>query len=73
MELRGEPYYKGRPAFHPRTGDQVKVCHYGGFVCSRECDWRACVQQHASMPGCAGAARPDTFAMARIRANWGDA
>lgn len=70
MVLRGKPYYMGGHAFHPRTGEQCKVNHYGGFVCSEQCDRNASVRQHASMPGCAGATRPDCYAAERIRRNW---
>lgn len=70
MVLRGRPYRYGGHAFHPRTGEQCPVNHYGGFVCSEACDYRASVEQHASMPGCSTATRPDCYAAARIRENW---
>jgi len=38
MKLRGQPYYTGKPAFHPRTGKQVLTHYFGGFVCSAQCD-----------------------------------
>lgn len=70
MLLRGKPYYMGGSAYHPLTGEQCKVNHYGGFVCSPGCDYRASVKQVSSMPGCAGATRPDCYAMERLRRNW---
>jgi hypothetical protein len=70
MILRGKPYYMGGSAYHPRTGKQCKVNHYGGFVCSYECDYRASVHQLDSMPGCAGAKRPDCYAAQTLRRNW---
>lgn len=54
LELRGKPYYLGGSAYHPRTGETAKVCHYGGYVCSRSCDIRACLDLESSMPGCSG-------------------
>jgi hypothetical protein len=70
MVLRGKAYHLGSRAFHPRTGEECPSNHYGGFVCSEECDRRASIRQHASMPGCAEATRPDTYAAERIRRNW---
>lgn len=32
----------------------TKNCHYGGKVCSRQCDVRACVTLEQSMPGAVG-------------------
>lgn len=70
MVLRGKPYYMGGSAVHPRTGKQCKVNHYGGFVCSYQCDYNACVRQHSSMPGCGTATSPDTYARQTLRRNW---
>ncbi len=49
--LKGKPYYMGGSACHPRTGAQCKVNYYGGFVCSRECDFRSSLSLEQSMPG----------------------
>lgn len=38
MELKGTPYYQGRPAYHPKTGNQCNVSFWGGFICSDNCD-----------------------------------
>lgn len=51
LVLRGEPYWAGKPAYHPDTGVQVKVNYYGGFVCSRNCDIKASLELEQSMPG----------------------
>jgi hypothetical protein len=51
-ELIGKPYYMGGDAYIP--GPQMKrakVNHYGGFVCSYECDFRASLELEQSMPG----------------------
>jgi len=69
-ELVGKPYYMGGHATHPKTGELCKINQYGGFVCSRECDVSASIIMHSSMPGCAGATRPDCYAMERIKRNW---
>lgn len=48
----------------------AKPCFYGGYVCSRQCDEKACIQLESSMPGAGPAKRPGTFAMQQIRRNW---
>lgn len=50
MVLRGKPYGLGGPAFNPFTGKQVKMNHYGGWVCSRDCDWKAAMALERTMP-----------------------
>lgn len=50
-ELRGKPYYMGGSAYRLDNGKQAKVNHYGGFVCSPECDFRASLQLEQTMPG----------------------
>jgi len=74
MQLDGKPYYMGGRAYVPEAPGQkrreAKVNHYGGFVCSHACDYRASVRQVQSMPGCAGATTPDCYAKQRIQANW---
>ncbi len=69
-ELQGKPYHLGGDAYNPDTGKRCPKNHYGGFVCSEECDRRASVQQHESMPGCSGARTPDCYAAQRIADNW---
>lgn len=51
--LDGPPYYRGKPAFLP-DGKQAKVNFYGGFVCSRDCDYIASKKLESSMPPGAG-------------------
>ncbi|PCI45807.1 MAG: hypothetical protein COB41_00625 [Proteobacteria bacterium] len=50
-KLRGEPYYKGKPAYDPETGERCNVNFYGGFVCSQSCDKRASLELERTMPG----------------------
>lgn len=70
--LRGKPYYMGGAAYLPETNERAKVCFYGGYVCSRQCDVRACLDLEQTMPGHGyGQQRPGTFAMERIDRNWG--
>lgn len=70
--LRGRPYCYGGNAYHPRTGEQAKVNHYGGFVCSRECDYRASLRLEQTMPGHGhGQARLGCFSAASLARNWG--
>lgn len=68
--LDGKPYYMGGDAYHPVTKERCPKNYYGGFVCSEDCDRRACVEQLSSMPGCGVARSPDQFAAATILSNW---
>jgi hypothetical protein len=34
-----------------RNLGEAKANHYGGFVCSRECDFKAALELERSMPG----------------------
>lgn len=69
--LQTYSYAPGR-AYIPETGEQAKRNHYGGFVCSYDCDYRACVEQESSFPGAGPAKFPGGGAMATIRSNWPD-
>lgn len=71
LVLRGKPDWAGGHAYHPETGERCPRTFYGGYVCSRNCDFKASVEQLASMPGCHGAKYPDGGAMQKIRENWG--
>ena len=66
-QLRGKPYYLGGNAYDPRTGEQAKVCHYGGYVCSEQCDRRACLELESSMPGCNGQKTLSCYARESMR------
>ena len=75
--LRGKPYYMGGSAYLPLSegGGQAKVNFYGGFVCSRECDYRSSLRLEQTMPGHAGqkSLHPCSEAARRIASAWGDA
>jgi hypothetical protein len=49
--LDGKPYFQGGFAYDPDTKKQAKKCYYGGWVCSRRCDEKACLKLEQSMPG----------------------
>jgi hypothetical protein len=73
--LRGKPYYMGGIAYLPleEGGGQAKTCLYGGFVCSRSCDVKACLALEQSMPGHGISQKqvlPET--KRNIDAKWGD-
>lgn len=51
MVLKGKPYWAGGSAYHPRTNERCPVNHFGGFVCSEDCDRKASLEQERSMPG----------------------
>jgi len=38
-------------AFDPETNEECKKNHYGGFVCSRRCDYNSSLELEQSMPG----------------------
>jgi ribosomal protein L34E len=73
MILKGKPYHMGGTAYHPHTNEQCPVNHYGGFVCSRVCDYHASLKQLRSMPQCGTATRLDCYADASLKRNWGGA
>jgi hypothetical protein len=68
--LHGRAYQFGGPAFLKLGGKEAPVNYYGGYVCSRSCDYRACLELEGSMPGHGGQTRPGTEAMRSIEANW---
>lgn len=73
MILRGKPYYMGGRAYHPRTGEQAKVNSYGGFVCSRSCDYRASLELEETVPGHYGQRFLSGETLRRVNANWPEA
>lgn len=73
-ELRGSPYWKGGLAYYPlNERGTVHACYYGGWVCSRSCDARACREQEESMPGHCHGSGLDSATLRRIDAKWGAA
>jgi hypothetical protein len=71
-ELRGKPDYKGGPAFVPETGERAKANFYGGFVCSRSCDFRSSLEHEKTMPGHGVTQRTlGCFAAEHHKSNWG--
>lgn len=47
----GKPWHLGGFAFEPVTKEPAKANHYGGWVCSAECDYRASLELEQTMPG----------------------
>lgn len=70
LVLIGSPYWKGGSAYHPRTRERAQACHYGGWVCSEQCDRRATIEQEASMPGSGGCASLAPHMSRKIEAKW---
>lgn len=73
--LGGSPYWRGGTAYV--TNDKggyvrsVKRNYFGGWVCSRSCDYRASLELEQSMPGHGHSQqRPGREAMDRINSNW---
>lgn len=77
-KLNGSPYFKGGCAYVPNangsSGARAKSNYYGGWVCSRGCDYNASLALEQDMPGHGyGQKQPGREAMARIENNWSDA
>lgn len=74
--LNGSPYFKGGFAYIPRAdgcnGEQAKKNWYGGWVCSRSCDYRAELEQEESMPGHGGQSRLGYDAVRRLDQKWAE-
>lgn len=68
--LKGKPYHMGGSAYDPDTGKRLPVNHFGGFVCSESCDWRACLRMLSSMPGAGPATQLDGYCADSVRRNW---
>lgn len=49
----GKPYYSGGNTSRlvPLTWDEPKANYYGGYVCSKKCDYDATLSLEQSMPG----------------------
>jgi hypothetical protein len=74
QHLNGSPYWKGGSAsvvINGRYSHAAKANYYGGWVCSRSCDYRASLELEQSMPGHGYSQRQSgREAMARINSNW---
>jgi hypothetical protein len=69
-QLQGEPYSRGKDAYLP-NGERAKVNHYGGFVCSRQCDFSSSLRLEQSMPGHGHEqASLSSYAAQSLRDNW---
>ena len=72
--LNGNPFWKGGSAYDPQTRERAKANFYGGWVCSRQCDYKAAMEQERSMPGCGN--YRGSFCMAyqqgELDRKWGD-
>ncbi|MGH8379290.1 hypothetical protein [Pseudomonas sp.] len=76
LKLRGSPSWRGGVAYHPETDGEVHRCHYGGWVCSRRCDIKACVELEGTMPGCGTVnsfQRLSPYAKESINRHWPEA
>lgn len=62
---------KGEVVFIPGTGIKAPENHYGGYVCSYNCDYNATLSHEGSMPGHGASQRePSCYALERIEYNW---
>ena len=73
--LGGSPYFKGGTAYvmNDKGGYRhaAKANYFGGWVCSRSCDYRASLALEKSMPGHGGQTSLSPEVMARIESKWG--
>jgi hypothetical protein len=69
-ELRGKAYHLGGRAYDPQTGKQCPVNYFGGFVCSRSCDYNASLEQLSDMPGGRGVTSLTGDTLVSVRMNW---
>jgi hypothetical protein len=69
-KLIGKPYHLGGGAYDPVTLKSCKVNHYGGYVCSPECDYRVSLDMLSSMPGAGTATSLDCYARESYNRNW---
>jgi hypothetical protein len=69
--LLGSPYHTGKPAYTPENPMlPVPANHYGGHVCSRQCDERAVLELESSMPGAGKAKRLNPSIARKLHGNW---
>ena len=72
MRLVGDGYQYGGSARHPITGETCKVNFYGGYVCSRSCDFKSSLELEQGMPGHDGLQRYlGCCARQSLNKNWG--
>lgn len=72
MKLKGEPYYRGKDARHPETGEICKKNYYGGFVCSDICDYNSSKELEQSIPGAGRFVSLSSLAYKHYHNNWKD-
>lgn len=70
--LKGGMYYTGKSAYHPETGERCKANFYGGWICSKSCDYNASMEMESSMPGAGRATRLGSSAERHYKSNWSD-
>lgn len=71
LELIGKPFHlSDGTAYTPRTMKRCPVNHYGGFVCSEQCDREVSAGMLRSMPGCGDATGLDCYARKSLADNW---
>lgn len=62
-ELIGKPFYMGGCAYLPGTMRRCPANHFGGYVCSPDCDRRVSLSVEGSMPGHQGQLRPSQHSL----------
>ena len=70
MKLAGTPYHKGGDAYIPHTMERAPINHFGGYVCSYQCDVKVCLEMLSSMPGAGKARSLDSACREKVERNW---
>ncbi len=65
-----QAYVPARPGVASWNRTEARRNYYGGWVCSRECDYRAALELYQDMPGCGTAQKPERAALEKIERNW---
>jgi hypothetical protein len=68
-QLDGHPYYTGKPAYLPESGVRALAHHFGGWVCSAECERRVFRDMQAANVWSSDCARMMAAAYDRHEAN----
>ena len=68
--LNGAAFHTGKPPPILEDGEKARRCHYGGWVCSRECDVAACLRLEGGQPGTRDLTEISTQAAQSVARNW---
>lgn len=71
LKLLGKPYAQMQQVTNPNTREACKQNYYGGYVCSKRCDYEASLELERSMPGHGGGQKTiGADALKHYNRNW---